>query len=170
MNTSALLTSAVLGILAGAGCSGTRPQPSTSVVSTPEENGHKAGCGNHEPGKCATVGGKPAPLARSDEPLRVSRTETIAPGKALEVNLSFASATATKATFRASAPVAWNVHSHPAGGVIEHQKGAGAFGEIAFEPTTAGVYSFLWKNDGAAALTIELTIDADRSVVELGRD
>ena len=166
MTTNALVASAVLGMVLGAACGGTQEQPAMPAAGTPS-SAEKAACGNHEPGKCGAPDAKPRAPAASDTALTIARTETIAPGGHFEINLSFASATLTKATFKASAPVSWNVHSHPASGMVEHQKGASASGEIAFQPSAAGVYSFLWKNDGAAAVTIEVTVSAERGVVEL---
>lgn len=159
-----LVVSAILGILAGAACGGAQQTPATAQSTVND----KASCGNHEPGKCASVDAKPAPAA-SDTPLSITRNETIAPGKAIEINLSFAAAAQASATFKASAPVAWNVHSHPSGGMVEHQKGTSASGALTFQPTDAGVYSFLWKNDGDTPVTIEVAVRADRGVSEMRR-
>lgn len=161
-SASTLVASAILGLLSGAACAETQPHgtatPGASVT------GDKASCGNHEPGKCAaTDTSKPA----TSTPLTIKRTETIEPGKLVEVNLSFASVVRTKASFKASSTVSWNVHSHPAGSVVEHQRGAGSSGDIVFQPDAPGVYSFMWKNDGGAAVTIELTLSGDPGVAEM---
>jgi hypothetical protein len=167
MANKALLSSAVLGILMGA-CGGSQPEPASPTgASTDASRREKMSCGNHEAGKCGSMDTGPAPSAASEAPLSITRKETIAPGKAVEVNLSFRKAAKAKATFNASGAVAWNVHSHPAGGMVEHQKGSSDGGEIAFEPATSGVYSFMWKNDGSAPVTLDITVSSDASVTEL---
>ena len=160
--TSSLLTTAVLGILSGAGCAGTQPA-ADHPRSGAEPSGEKHGCGNHEPGKCATVVSKSQ--AEADQPLSMSLTETIAPGKHVEVNLSFASAVPAKAAFSASGPVGWNVHSHPSGGMVEHQKGENANGTVVFQPPAPGVYSFMWKNVGNTPVSLRVTLTSERGGV-----
>jgi hypothetical protein len=165
-----LVHSAILGILVGAACGGNPAQPaSPGAAGTEPTNKERASCGNHEPGKCASMDATSASPPASDKPFSTSRTEAVAPGKAVEVNLSFPSASKARATFKASAPVAWNVHSHPAGGMVEHQRGAGTSSEIAFESPNGGVYSFMWKNEGTAPVTLEITVSADPGVAELKR-
>jgi hypothetical protein len=165
---TALVSSAILGLLIGAGCGGKQTQPTSPTnAGTEPSNKERASCGNHEPGKCASMNAAPPSAASSDKPLSLTRIETIAPGKAVEVNLSFRSASKARATFKASGPVAWNVHSHPASGLVEHQKGTTATGEIAFEPPSPGVYSFMWKNDGATPVTLEINVSSDPGVAEL---
>ena len=166
MTTNAVVASAILGMVLGAACGGAQAQPSTPAAAT-SSSSEKASCGNHEPGKCGAADTKPRAPAASDAPLKLARTETIAPGGHFEVNLSFASASRVTASFKASSAVTWNVHSHPSGGVVEHQKGTGAAGEIAFQPPATGVYSFMWTNDGTAPVTLEVTLTGDRSVAEL---
>lgn len=158
-----LVHAAMTGIIGGAACGGSPSQP---AIAESAAHGDKAGCGNHEPGKCAAVDPKQT-AAQSDHALSIARTETIAPGKAFELNLSFSTTSQVKATFKAGSPLTWNVHSHPAGGMVEHQKGAGAVGDVAFQPSTPGVYSFLWKNDGTAPVTIDVSLTGDRGVSEL---
>lgn len=58
--------------------------------------------------------------------------------------------------FDASAPLAWNVHSHPGGEVVIHDEGTAAEATVPFTPPSAGTYSYRWENKGAAA--VELTI------------
>ena len=168
MTTNALVASAVLGMVLGAACGGTQEQPAMPAAGTPS-SAEKAACGNHEPGKCGAPDAKPRAPAASDTALTIARTETIAPGGHFEINLSFASATRATASFKASSAVAWNVHSHPSGGMVEHQKGTGAAGEISFQAPGAGVYSFMWKNDGTAPVSLEVTLSGDRSVAEARR-
>ncbi len=166
-----LVGSAVLGILMGACGVKQGGDPSTPAGGSSAEASRKEtmSCGNHEPGKCAAVEPKTPTSASSEVPLSITRTETIAPGKAVEVNLSFRAPVKARATFKASGAVAWNVHSHPAGGLVEHQKGSSANGEIAFEPSTAGVYSFMWKNEGTTPVTIDIAVSSDANVTELKR-
>ena len=165
--TSNLLTYAVLGILSAPSCAGKQPAGVTTPTSSEPSSAEKSSCGNHEPGKCAGIA-KKGP-ATSDKPLSISRTETIAPGKHVEVNLSFPAAVPAKATFNASGVVGWNVHSHPSGGMVEHQKGESSAGSIEFQPPAPGVYSFMWKNAGTAPVTLTLTVNSDRGVMELQR-
>jgi len=133
--------------LSGAACAAHQPARATS-----SSNADKHACGSHEPGKCAAATGAPSP---PDQPFSVTRTETIAPGGRFEVNLSFASGAHARATFKASASLAWNVHSHPAGGVVEHEEGAVASGNISFETATMHVQG------GGAAAVIALVVGAD---------
>jgi len=153
---TAIVTSAILGILSGAACA---TQPLVPAASASSADKHA--CGNHEPGKCAAATATPPP---ADKPFSITRTETIAPGKQFELNLSFSSGAKANAKFKASASLAWNVHSHPAGGVVEHQKGAAATGDISFQAPEAGVYSFMWTNDGSAPVTLDVSVDAERGV------
>src|SRR5262245_59423296 len=98
----------MLGILMGASsCGGQQTQP-TSKAGPPSDVPHKekASCGNHEPGKCASVDSASTSPSAADKPLTISRKETVAPGKAMEINLSFRSASKVRATFQASGPVA----------------------------------------------------------------
>jgi hypothetical protein len=93
MTNTALASSAILGILMGAACGASKTQPaSPTTEGTEPSTKERASCGNHEPGKCAAMSPAPPPVASSDKPLTIARTETIAPGKAVEVNLSFRSA------------------------------------------------------------------------------
>ena len=163
--TSNLLAYAVLGILSAPSCGGSQATGATTPTSAEPPSGEKAGCGNHERGKCAGIATKTR--GTSDKPLSISRTETIAPGKHVEVNLSFTAAVLAKATFNASGVVNWNVHSHPSSGMVEHQKGESATGNIEFQAPTSGVYSFMWKNISTAPVTMTVTVTSDRGVMEL---
>jgi hypothetical protein len=169
MKRSHLVTSAMLGILAGAACAGSQPAPATPA-SGGQLSDAKNGCGNHPRGACGAPDETKAPSpAAASGPLSVARTETVGPGEHVEINLTFASASPAKATFKASGPVGWNVHSHPHGEMMVHEKGAGANGEISFQPPAPGTYSFLWTNDGAAPVTLEVKISADQGVSERKR-
>jgi hypothetical protein len=166
MKSSHLVASAILGILAGAACGGTQPTPATPAASA-EPNGAKHGCGNHAPGACGAADDTKAPAPAADSgPLAVNRTETVAPGQHVEINLTFADATPAKAVFKASGPLGWNVHSHPKGEMMVHQKGEGAASEITFQPTAPGTYSFLWTNNGNAPVTLEVKLSAAKGVSE----
>ena len=85
------------------------------------------------------------------------------------MNLSFRAASKARAKYKASSALAWNVHSHPAGGMIEHQKGTSAEGEIAFEAPSEGVFSFMWKNEGQSPVTLEVSLSGDGGVAEVKR-
>jgi hypothetical protein len=94
--------------------------------------------------------------------LAIERHESIAPGKGLEVDLTFEAGAEATAVFNATGGTfAWNVHSHPDGGVVIHDKGDGSVGSFSFRAKTAGVYSFAWTNIGAqpAALAVKVTGD-----------
>lgn len=156
----------MLGILAGAGCAGSQAPPATAATSA-QPSGGKNGCGNHPAGACGAPNeAKPGTSAPDAGPLAIARTETVRPGEHVEVNLTFASASPAKATFKASGPVGWNVHSHPHGEMMIHEKGSGAAGEISFQPPAPGTYSLLWTNDGTAPVTLEVKVSAETGVSE----
>lgn len=163
----------MLGALAGAACGGAQAEPQTATTAHPTADhgarGDHDACGNHEPGKC----GAPQAASSATQPsqagarVNITKSETIAPGKAVEVNVSFPAASHVTGKFKSSAPVAWNVHSHPAGGMVEHQKGTSAAGDILFSPQSPGVYSFMWKNEGTEPVTIDVTLSGDGGATEL---
>ena len=160
--TNGLLTYAVLGILSAPSCAGQQSPAATPTHGSQPSSLDKSSCGSHEPGKC----GAPSPTRRapSTQPLSIARTETIAPGKHLEVNLSFAAAVEAKIVFDASGVLSWNIHSHTGGDMVEHRKGAGANATILFVPTAPGVYALLWKNTTNAPIIVTLAITSDRDV------
>lgn len=71
----------------------------------------------------------------------------------LEGNASFAF------SYNASAPLAWDIHSHPPAGLKEWDAGEGATGAANFTAPERDVYSILWENPGAlpADLAFEIT-------------
>lgn len=167
MKPSHVVTTAILGILAGTACGGAQSAGATPRASVDPKTA-KDGCGNHPPGACgASDTAKPVAQETSSGPLAIARTRTVAPREQLEINLTFTEVTSAKATFKASSPVGWNVHSHPHGEVVIHQKGSGAAGEIAFQPPAPGTYSLMWTNDGAAPVTLEVNVAAEHGVHEL---
>ena len=163
MKSINVAATAILGILAGAAWGGAQ-HPATPSVAEP--GGAKDGCGNHPPGACAAAAEAKTPTASTEAPLAIARTQTIRPGEHFEIGLTFAETTSAKATFKASGALSWNVHSHTQGQTTVHQKGSAAEGDIAFGPTAAGSYSFMWTNDGTAPVTIDAKISAARGVTE----
>jgi hypothetical protein len=117
------------------------------------------GCSTPRP--VASVVSDPAPA------LSLERRETVAPGKGLEVNLVFDAGGGATAVFHATGALfEWNVHSHPEGGLVIHEKGSGSDGRITFRAKTKGVYSFAWENLGAEAASLEVTVTGDPNVRE----
>ncbi len=89
----------------------------------------------------------------------VARNFVVAPGKFAEVNLELPARARIVAVFRADAPVEWNVHSHPEGGVAIHKEGTGTDGTIEHVADKAGGYSVLWKNAGAKDVNLIVSLE-----------
>jgi hypothetical protein len=66
-----------------------------------------------------------------------------------EVNLIMEEGASFRFSFNSSAPLAWDVHSHPASGVKEWETGEGTTGGAQFQAPARDVYSVLWENTGA---------------------
>lgn len=163
--TNGLLTYAVLGILSAPSCARQQSTAATPTHGSLPSSLDKSSCGSHEPGKCGAI--PPSRRARSTQPLSIARSETIAPGKHLEVSLSFAAAVEAKMTFDASAAVSWNIHSHRGGDMVEHRKGEGSNATTLFMPAAPGVYSFIWKNSTNAPITVTLALTSEGDVSEV---
>ncbi len=71
-----------------------------------------------------------------------------------EVNVIMEENATFNFTFAASAPVKWDVHSHPPEGVKYWQEGQDASKSGAFTAPARGIYSLLFENDGATAIDI----------------
>ena len=98
-----------------------------------------------------------APIATpSPTALRiVPHRSTVLPGKFVELNLKLpVSLQPVSIEFRASAPLEWNIHSHPNGKVLIHASGSGESDVIGFVPPTGGGYSWLWENKGPFAVEV----------------
>jgi hypothetical protein len=89
----------------------------------------------------------------------VARNFAIAPGGYAECNLQLAAGVQVTATFRGDGPLAWNVHSHPDGGLAIHQEGVAPSGAIVFTSVEAGGYSYLWKNTGKTAVNLIVSME-----------
>jgi hypothetical protein len=87
-----------------------------------------------------------------------TRQFTVAPGEFAELNLQLPAAATVEVGFTASAPVAWNIHSHPAGEVVIHREGIAAEADVPFTADTAGGYSYLWENKNAEPLDLEIRV------------
>jgi hypothetical protein len=91
----------------------------------------------------------------------IDRHLTVAARKSAEVNLDMPAGSRVTATYTASAPVAWNVHSHPGDQVVIHQEGVDATGTLEVAPATGSAYSLLWENQGEAAIELDLHVELD---------
>ncbi|MFY0535642.1 hypothetical protein [Nannocystis pusilla] len=79
----------------------------------------------------------------------------LAPGKFAEINLDMGDGSSTEVTFETTGgPLEWNVHSHDGDNVVIHAEGTGTAGKVRFAAPRAGLYSYLWKNAGAAPVRL----------------
>ena len=102
----------------------------------------------------------PAPAAEPPpESTIVARNFAIDPGNFAEVNLDLQKGGDITAAFQGDGPVAWNVHSHPEGGVAIHQEGVDASGQIEFEAPSTGGYSVLWTNNGDQVVNLIVSLE-----------
>lgn len=60
--------------------------------------------------------------------------------------------------WNASAPVRWDVHSHPEGGVKIWEEGEGTSGAGSFTAPARAVYSILWENPGAFPVDLDVHV------------
>jgi len=88
----------------------------------------------------------------------VAKTLTLGQRSFYEVNLILEKDAAFRFSFNASAPVAWDVHSHPPEGVKYWEEGEGATGGAEFTAPSRDVYSILWENPGALPADLEFEI------------
>lgn len=147
-------------------------QTTTSSPTDGEECLHSDGCcGGHTPGdatcgegKAKADGGDPGSDPASTGAW--SRTWTIAPGGMAEINLELAAGEAMTATFSTEgAPLKWNVHSHEGNEAVIHAQGSAASGEPRHVAAKAGMYSFLWMNDGAKPVRLTVMLEEGASKV-----
>ena len=106
-------------------------------------------CGGHAPGdgSCRS--------ATSDASKHALEDVVLAPGKFAEINLDMGEGSSAEVTFEATGgALAWNVHSHDGDNVVIHAEGTGAAGKVRFAAPRAGLYSYLWKNAGAASIRL----------------
>lgn len=71
----------------------------------------------------------------------------------LEENASFVF------SYNASAPVKWDVHSHPSGEVKYWEEGSGTSGGTTFTAPSRDVFSILWENEGPLAADLSYEVD-----------
>ncbi|MGQ0536926.1 MAG: hypothetical protein ACT4PT_12750 [Methanobacteriota archaeon] len=88
----------------------------------------------------------------------------IPPGKFAEANFEMAEGDVASATWSATGPVTWDVHSHAGGRETKHDSGSGSSGSIEFRAPAAGAYSFLWVNGGAEQVTLSVTVGGDATL------
>lgn len=74
-----------------------------------------------------------------------------------EVNLILEEGASFSFSFNASAPVRWDIHSHPPEGLKEWETGEGTSGAAEFTAPSRDVFSILWENPGA--LPVELSFE-----------
>ena len=79
----------------------------------------------------------------------VAKTMELGQRSFYEVNLILEEGASFRFSFNASAPVAWDVHSHPPEGVKYWKQGESASDGWEFEAPARDVYSILWENPGA---------------------
>lgn len=160
MRTSDIIL--VLSALAGGGlaCAPKATHDATEVpTGTPPRSEascrHELGrCGGHKPGDgaCgATAPGAPA----HDAAHAIFDDVLIEPGKFAEINLEMPEGSSTEVEFHATGgPLEWNVHSHEGDNAVIHAEGAAVEGKVRFAAPRAGLFSYLWKNAGAAPVRL----------------
>jgi mono/diheme cytochrome c family protein len=87
----------------------------------------------------------------------INRTFQVPPGKFVELNLRLDAGATVSVDYKAGAALSWNVHSHEAGRTIVHREGRDSGGSVSFTAESAGVYSYLWKNDATTETTLDVT-------------
>lgn len=89
----------------------------------------------------------------------VAKSLTLGQRSFYEVNLIMEKDATFSFSFNASAPLVWDVHSHPPEGLKEWDAGEGATGGASFTAPARDVYSVLWENPGAlpADLAFEIS-------------
>lgn len=88
----------------------------------------------------------------------VARTIALNQASFYEVNLILEQNASFTFSFNASAPVAWDVHSHPPEGLKEWEKGEGTAGGTSFTAPAREVYSVLFENKGALPADLSFEI------------
>jgi hypothetical protein len=181
---SILETLALLAGTGGAALAGCSSKPSSQATEVPaapatatspadgEECLHADGCcGGHTPGD-ATCGEDKATAGDGDpdsDPATGgawSRTWTIAPGDMAEINLELGAGDAMTARFSTDGgTLKWNVHSHEGNEAIIHAQGNDASGGPRHVAAKAGMYSFLWKNEGTKPIQLEVALEEGASKV-----
>ncbi len=131
---------------------------------------HELGrCGGHLPGDDSCGAATPAtddgPAAAPPAPNPLRKDLVLQPGEFAEINLEMDAGAASTVEFSASGgPLAWNVHSHEGERAIIHDQGNTAAGSVRFTATRTGGYSYLWKNDGASPVKLEVSLGTTGSV------
>lgn len=88
----------------------------------------------------------------------VAKTLSLGQRSFYEVNLILEANASFAFSFNASAPVVWDIHSHPPAGVKEWQTGEGPTGAAQFTAPARDVYSVLWENTGALPADLSFEI------------
>ncbi|MCY0986967.1 hypothetical protein OV203_07530 [Nannocystis sp. ILAH1] len=149
----------------GLACTSHPKTEATEVPAGPGSRGeascrHDLGrCGGHTPGDGACRSATPETSKNTLEDV------VLAPGKFAEINLDMGEGSSTEVTFEATGgPLEWNVHSHDGDNVVIHAEGAGTDGKVRFAAPRAGLYSYLWKNAGAAPVRLTTRLAATGQV------
>jgi hypothetical protein len=87
----------------------------------------------------------------------IARSFKVPPGEFVELNLRLEQGATVSINYKAAAALSWNVHSHEAGRTIIHREGRDSGGSVSFSAESAGVYSYLWKNDATTETALEVT-------------
>jgi hypothetical protein len=87
----------------------------------------------------------------------IVRSFKVPPGEFVELNLRLEQGATVSVDYQAAAALSWNVHSHEAGRTILHREGRDSGGSVSFTAESAGVYSYLWKNEATTETTLEVT-------------
>lgn len=168
--------STTLGLLAAGGLAlACKPSPeATEVPAKPVGRAGEASC-RHDLGRCgghlpgddscgaASPGDGPAPASTPTE--GNLNDVHLQPGEFAEINLEMSEAAVITAEFTATGgDLAWNVHSHEGERAVIHDQGTSGAGRVQFTATKAGVFSYLWKNDGNAPVTLRTTLQTAGAV------
>lgn len=86
------------------------------------------------------------------------RTMTLGAASFYEINLILEKDASFNVSFTASAPIKWDVHSHPEGRVKYWHQAEGTEGQLTFTAPSRGVYSVLFNNPGATDVQLQYEV------------
>ncbi|HET6404931.1 MAG TPA: PPC domain-containing protein [Candidatus Thermoplasmatota archaeon] len=82
----------------------------------------------------------------------------LGPRSFYEVNLILEEGASFSFSFNSSAPVRWDIHSHPPEGLKEWETGEGTTGSASFTAPARDVFSILWENTGALPVQLDFEV------------
>lgn len=91
----------------------------------------------------------------------VAKTVELGQASFYEVNLILEEGASFAFAFNSSAPVRWDIHSHPPEGLKTWDHGEGATGAASFQAPARAVYSVLWENPGALPVDLSFEVTGE---------